>query len=122
MKIIQNKFFCTECGKEGISVIRQENRQREIGHLKKLYCLNCKKETNHAEIREMEGYSQQDFQQEYELGRFVDGRRIGIKKLSLCTNLKCKYNINKNCWNANKTFRCSHRRYDNKKEVSNESI
>jgi len=122
MKIIQNKFFCTECGKQGISIIRQENQQRETGHLKKLYCLNCKKETNHAEIREVSNYTEEDFQKEFELGRFDRGRRIEQKKLTLCTNLKCKYNINKFCWNANKSFKCSHRRYDNKKEVLNESI
>ena len=47
-------FKCTECGKEGIPISRKQNNQRESGHLKKIYCVHCKKETNHVEIREFD--------------------------------------------------------------------
>jgi hypothetical protein len=47
-------FKCTECGKEGIPLSRKQSNQRESGHLKKIYCVHCKKETNHVEIREFD--------------------------------------------------------------------
>ena len=47
-------FKCTECGKEGIPISRRQSNQRESGHLKKIYCVHCKKETNHVEIREFD--------------------------------------------------------------------
>ena len=47
-------FKCTECGKEGIPISRKQSNQRESGHLKKIYCVHCKKETNHVEIREFD--------------------------------------------------------------------
>lgn len=49
-----NTFRCTECGKEGIPISRDQGRQREMGHLKKLYCIYCKKETNHIETRDFD--------------------------------------------------------------------
>ncbi len=47
-------FKCTVCGKEGIPISRKQSNQRESGHLKKIYCVHCKKETNHVEIREFD--------------------------------------------------------------------
>ncbi len=47
-------FKCTVCGKEGIPISRKQSNQREFGHLKKIYCIHCKKETNHVEIREFD--------------------------------------------------------------------
>ena len=47
-------FTCTVCGKEGIPIGRKQNSQREFGHLKKIYCIYCKEETNHVEIREFD--------------------------------------------------------------------
>ena len=49
-----NAFKCTVCGKEGIPISRKQSNQRESGHLKKIYCIHCKKETNHVEIREFD--------------------------------------------------------------------
>ena len=47
-------FKCTVCGKEGIPISRKQSNQRKAGHLKKIYCIYCKKETNHTEIREFD--------------------------------------------------------------------
>lgn len=105
----QSKFFCTKCGKEGIPIQRKKGQEREGGHLKKLYCLYCGEEINHAEVREIGGYNEKDFRQEYELGRFVDGNRISIKDLLECTCEKCPFNVNGKCWNANETNDCGHR-------------
>lgn len=46
-----SQFKCTQCGNIGIPISRKQSRQREQGHLKKLYCIYCKEETNHVEIR-----------------------------------------------------------------------
>lgn len=55
-----NTFKCTVCGKEGIPITRKQSNQREYGHLKKIYCIHCKKETNHVEIREFDYIDQFD--------------------------------------------------------------
>lgn len=33
-----------------------DNKKREKGHLKKLYCPCCKQEVNHLEVREIDYY------------------------------------------------------------------
>lgn len=102
-------FFCTKCGKQGIPIVRPTSKQRESGHLKKLYCIYCKEENNHVEVRDKGQYTEQDFKLEYELGRFVNGDRIEIKNLIKCSKNNCKYNLDGNCWNANHSYNCGHR-------------
>ena len=46
-----SNFKCTKCGNLGIPISRKQSRQRSKEHLKKLYCIHCKEETNHVEIR-----------------------------------------------------------------------
>ena len=104
-----SKFFCTNCGNEGIPIYRKQGQERKSGHLKKLYCLHCGEEVNHAEIREVGGYNIDDFQQEYNLGRFVDGNRIAIKDLLDCSCNSCPFNVNGKCWNSNWSNDCGHR-------------
>lgn len=70
-------FYCTQCGQKGIMIPRKVCTQREAGHLKKMYCLHCKKENNFVEIRPfgME-YQYEDFLLEFENGNFgEDGLR-----------------------------------------------
>lgn len=72
-----SEFYCTICGKRGIPVWRKNGRAREAGHLKKLFCLNCQKETNHAEIKPFTKYDFEDFKTEFEYGNFDEkGKRI----------------------------------------------
>lgn len=75
MKYSSSRFFCTACGKEGMEIPRKNGQQREAGHLKKLYCIYCKKEVNHAEIKENGNYTIEDFKREFNSGVFVDGLR-----------------------------------------------
>lgn len=49
-----SRFKCVVCGREGIPLSRKQSRQREQSHLKKIYCLHCREETNHEEVREIE--------------------------------------------------------------------
>lgn len=102
-------FYCVRCGNKGIPIARKVGSQREAGHLKKLYCPHCKEEVNHAEVRPFGNYNYEDFLMEFELGRFVDDLRVPIAKLTSCTKIDCKYNVNGKCWNANKSFDCGHR-------------
>ena len=102
-------FYCTICGKKGIPIVRKPGQQKEAGHLKKLFCLNCQKETNHAEIRPFGSYTLNDFQEEFKLGRFVEGNKIPISELLLCSKTECEYNKNGKCWNANYSYNCDHR-------------
>ncbi len=113
-KATPSRFFCTECGKEGITIQRKKGQQRAPGHLKKIYCLYCKKETNHFEIRDIDIEGLEQFQKEFRLGRFVNGNRTEIKDLMDCSCNDCPYNVNGKCWNSNYSFDCGHR---TKKEV-----
>lgn len=102
-------FYCTKCGRKGIPIVRRAGQQREAGHLKKLFCLYCQEETNHAEVRPFGAYNVEDFREEFELGRFVDGQKIPIAELMSCTNVKCEYNKSGKCWNSNHSYNCGHR-------------
>lgn len=44
-------FYCTCCGTKGMPLARKMSRQRAAEHLKKLYCIKCKQEVNHVELR-----------------------------------------------------------------------
>lgn len=105
-RITTSDFYCTCCGKKGIPIARKIGAQREAGHLKKLYCIYCKKETNHCEIRPFGQYTYADFQEEFEMGRFVNGKRFEVSELPSCKRSKCKYNKNGKCWNSNNSTKC----------------
>ena len=104
-----SRFFCTQCGREGIPVQRKKGQEREGGHLKKLYCLYCKEEVNHVEVRPFGDYNYEDFLEEFKLGRFVNGERVPGCDLLQCSKLECKYNRGGRCWNSNESFDCGHR-------------
>ena len=69
-EITTSEFYCTKCGRRGIPIARRIGSQREGGHLKKLYCLYCKEEVNHVEVRPFGDYNYEDFLEEFNLGRF----------------------------------------------------
>ena len=103
-----NEFYCTKCGQKGISIFRDCGRLRKAGHLKKLFCIECQEETNHAEVDLAGPYDRKEFQMEFELGRFVNGKRIPIADLMHCSEYKCEYNKKGRCWNANHSYDCQH--------------
>ena len=102
-------FYCVRCGNKGIPIARKIGSQREAGHLKKLYCLHCQEQTNHAEIRPFGAYHYEDFKLEFELGRFVNDLRVPITECLGSSNIEWKYNVNGKCWNCNETYDCGHR-------------
>lgn len=68
--LIINDFFCTRCGFK-ISLPRKRSQKREAGHLKKLYCCQCKEEINFVECNGIT-YTFEDYQQEIKNGVFKD--------------------------------------------------
>lgn len=73
-----SKLYCVKCGRRGIDIIRKGNQQREPGHLKKMYCIYDREETNHAEVRPFySDYNYEDFLLEYNNHNFDEsGNRI----------------------------------------------
>ena len=73
-----SQFYCCKCGKKGIDIARRIGHYRGPGHLKKLYCIYCKQEWNHVEIRPMHtGYTLEDFELERRYSNFdEEGNRI----------------------------------------------
>lgn len=67
---LESQFYCVFCAQKGIPIARKAGAAREAGHLKKLYCLTCSKETNHAECKEFTHYSHDDFLFEYSYSNF----------------------------------------------------
>jgi hypothetical protein len=106
---LKSDFYCTCCGRRGIPVARPQGGKREAGHLKNLFCLYCKREENHVEIRPYGSYTYNDFKEEFEAGRFYEGKRIPVKDLTQCSNSECEYNKHGRCWNSNYSFDCGHR-------------
>ena len=72
-----SEMYCTCCGRKGVPIPRNE-KMRKSGHLKKLYCIYCKKEQNHVEIRPIySDYNYNDFQLEMKYHNFNEnGNRI----------------------------------------------
>ena len=69
-------FYCTQCGNKGIPILRKKGKEKEPGHLKKLYCLCCKDDVNMAEVKYNGKYSLEDFLIEFKGGNFINGNRI----------------------------------------------
>ena len=106
----EHNFYCIRCGNKGIPLSRNRGHQHGRFHRKKLYCMTCKEEVNHAEVRPfIMTYTEEDFKEEFELGRFQDGQRCPINELCCCSNSECPFNKNGRCWNANNSAQCKHK-------------
>lgn len=64
-------FYCVKCGEKGMPIARKMSKQREAGHLKKLFCIHCKMDTNHMEIRPFDmDYTLEDLKEDIKNGKF----------------------------------------------------
>lgn len=70
MAYVQHRFFCLNCGKEGIPVYRKQGREREKFHRKKLYCPWCRLTVNHIECTN--DAQVQKFKEEFAKGAYED--------------------------------------------------
>jgi hypothetical protein len=69
-------FYCIQCGKRGIPVVRNKGQQRDKHHLKKLFCLTCQMEINHVECK---NYAEViEFKEKFEKGEFIDAAQESI--------------------------------------------
>jgi len=70
-------FYCTKCGLKNFPIIRTTGKEREPGHLKKMFCFHCGSEQNMVEIKTRGKYLLEDFWIEYEYHNFDEnGNRI----------------------------------------------
>ena len=69
-KTVISDFYCICCGNKGIPIPRKNGKQREPGHLKRLFCLKCGREVNHVEVKTTGEYTLNHFLAEKEYGNF----------------------------------------------------
>ena len=97
-------MYCTQCGKKNIQVQRRIGREREPGHLKKMWCVYCNKENNMVEVRDFgSGYTKEDFYWEFNNGNFdKDGNRkldFGLFRQKMAKE-KSNENADNDGWNT----------------------
>lgn len=79
MKTRLSEFYCTGCGNKAMPIQRKESKLKKSGHLKKLYCIYCRREMNCCEIRPYSNsYILENFRNEFESGVFINGLRNGV--------------------------------------------
>ena len=66
---IEHNFYCIKCGNRGIPLQRRKSLTKEKFHRKKLYCIYCKEEVNHAEVKN--DYEVQEFKEAFINGYFL---------------------------------------------------
>lgn len=54
MCYIEHQFRCIRCANKGIPLMRNKGFQHGKFHRKKLYCVHCKTDVNHIEIKSEE--------------------------------------------------------------------
>ena len=71
-----SEFYCVNCGNKSYPIVRLTSKEREPGHLKKMFCLYCQAEENMVEIKSNGKYTLEDFKIEYKGGNFINGNRV----------------------------------------------
>lgn len=75
-----HRFFCLNCGREGIPISRKESFQKEKFHRKKLYCPWCKTEVNHIECKNSSDIEK--FKKDFEEGLYKEEAQKSIDFIS----------------------------------------
>jgi hypothetical protein len=70
MKYEEHVFYCMNCGRKGIPLMRKSGFQHERFHRKKLYCPFCKMEVNHVECKTYADV--EEFKENFEKGVYRD--------------------------------------------------
>lgn len=74
-QLTASRFFCLNCGQEGLPIWRK--RRRESGHLKGLYCIRCRMVINHYEARTQADVDR--FRAAFEAGEFREAAEESIE-------------------------------------------
>ena len=101
--VTERRFKCPCCNYV-YTAYKNSARRTKQGHLKKLYCCTCKKETNHAEVSGY-AYTYEDFLLEFKYGHFTkEGKRLAFIDLKFCKNTDCPFGCfyHGRCWDARK--------------------
>ena len=72
----EHKFYCMNCGRVGIPIMRPDSRRHERHHRKKLFCLTCKTEVNHIECSNSDEVK--EFLSNFKKGVYVDEAKASI--------------------------------------------
>ena len=76
----EHSFWCINCGKRALPLLRPNSRNREKFHRKKLYCYHCKQEINCIECKsEEEAY---EFQIMFENGEFKEEALASLEHIA----------------------------------------
>lgn len=65
-------FYCLKCGRKGVPIARRKDSQRELQHLKNIYCVFCQEEYNHLEKRPFSASLEQDFLNDLSVAMLVE--------------------------------------------------
>lgn len=72
----RHKFFCIQCGREGIPLSRKVNHKHKSLHMKKLYCPWCRTEINHVEVSTPE--EEAIFKEKFAKGEYVEDAKQSL--------------------------------------------
>ena len=72
----KHRFFCVNCGREGLPVYRSQARQRGKLHRKKLYCIYCGQQVNMVEC--YDDLDVEEFKRDFERGVYTDEAQESI--------------------------------------------
>lgn len=64
-----SNFYCINCGKKGLDLMRQASFRHSKMHRKKLYCFYCKTEVNHIECKTIEDV--ENFLNDFNEGKYI---------------------------------------------------
>lgn len=68
--LTEHRFFCMNCGHEGLPVWRKTSHKHQKHHRKKLYCPTCRMDVNHIECRNDEEVK--EFKEAFAAGEYKE--------------------------------------------------
>ena len=68
--MVSHDFYCLNCGKKTITLMRKIGKQKERFHRKKLFCPWCKNDVNAVECKTQQDVD--EFLDKYNKGEFVE--------------------------------------------------
>lgn len=72
-----SEFYCLNCGKRGIPIMRKVGKQKADKHRKKMYCPYCRLTLNHIEIKNYEDKLQ--FLEDFKAGNYQEEAQESIQ-------------------------------------------
>ena len=63
-------FYCIHCGNKSMTLPRLRSHQHSKLHRKKLWCIHCKQEFNHIEVKNDQDYI--EFMDNFKAGEYVN--------------------------------------------------